>query len=89
MSAETTPAVERAAEALKAATGVTYPWALDVTPRMLAAALDVEEMACAMWVLDHPYYTSESWRTEPSEVSREIYRALARAARTAILGGAS
>lgn len=43
-----TPATQRAAEALRAGAGVTFPWAMSITPQMLAAALDVEEMARAI-----------------------------------------
>lgn len=41
MTTETpTPATQRAAEALRAGAGVTFPWAMSITPQMLAAALD-------------------------------------------------
>jgi len=39
----TTPATHRAAEALRAGAGVTFPWAMSITPQMLAAALDGPE----------------------------------------------
>lgn len=50
---EVTPAaaVLAAAEALRAASGVTFPWAMSVTPQMLRAALGVPQMASA--IVDH------------------------------------
>jgi hypothetical protein len=40
VSAETTLATHRAAQALRAASGVTFPWALSASGKMLAAALN-------------------------------------------------
>ena len=40
MSAEVTLAVHRAAHALRTASGVTFPWALSASGKMLAAALN-------------------------------------------------
>lgn len=74
MSAETTPAIERAGEAIFGHDDSGEDSLEDVR-RGLAAALDVEEMAQAM-----------ASRAGGSQYLLPMYRELAEAVRTAILG---
>ena len=91
MSAEITPAVERITDVLiEHRDIVCVTGDPDVVARdILDHALSVEEMACALYISDHPYDTAEQWRDHGSERSKDIYRTLARAIRTALLGADS
>lgn len=88
MSAEKTP-MDRARDAVNRLPGATWMNSTSAAYVALDAALDVEEMACALYISDHPYDTSEQWRNHGSERSKDIYRNLARAIRSALLGADS
>lgn len=75
-----TPAVRRAAMELPLVR-------LALARRILAAALDVEEMAAALYLSEHPYDTIEQWRDpRHPEQSKAVYRRLATDLRASILG---
>lgn len=61
-------------------------FAIEFATTALTAALDVEEMAGALYVSEHPYDTLENWRNHGSEQSKAVYYRLATAVRASILG---
>lgn len=94
MSAEISPAVQRAAVAVKET--VCTAWPAYVSERMaariardgLAAALDVEEMARALYMRPTRNPDFPTWEDQ-SERIREYWREYARIIRTALLGADS
>lgn len=95
-AAERTPALMRAAEenpnayrdwnTVFMSGRAIEPASVYVSRRTLAAALDVEEMAGALYVSEHPYDTLENWRNHGSPQSKAVYYRLATAVRASILG---
>jgi predicted HTH transcriptional regulator len=83
MSTETTPAIERGVEALRDRSDAYDPDEL-VVHAVLAAALDIEEMAHEIAQAElHDY--EDVW-TSLDEMARDGFRRTATAVRTALLG---
>lgn len=80
---EVSPAVERGAAAIL---NLIFPSREEQARAALAAGLDVEEMGRALWGTDVAMGIEYGEWTDIPESERDIYRNMARAIRTMILG---